>query len=431
MKSKFFHSSWYDDYAPNRVNPVMTIYTGDEALFRFTIMSPQTPGLYWEKFQIFTGSNPIPGGEIDVAIKVVASETAMPISTPEPTITEPTTTPITEPAPKPISEEIWWQNIPSELSIVYQPRWTDLPNGPEIKVGLLYADTSDKDKYLPFKISTANNQSYDIYDQNDNLLIRNTAGEIIQIDYNYDTNRYIINDSQGKRILMTDSFLKLKNSNSTIFKINSWNNGPFWGQQVNDNEYRGSLEVHYNSSTGRLWLINQLPLEDYVKSIAEVGDGSYSEFLKAQMIAARTYAFFRYLTPKYTNTSDGESFFTVLATQADQVYRGYQRELRALNTVAAAEDTKGIVATYQNDPILAYYFAQSDGQTRDSYSARMTKAPVDYLIAKSDPPCEGKELLGHGVGLSQVGGINAAKQGANFAQILKYYYTGISLTKVY
>lgn len=419
MKSKFTHASWADDYIPNRVNPVSTIYPGEIALFRFTLLAPHQPGLYWEKFQLSTDYGPIEGGTLEIAIKVVREE-VIPAPVPTPT-----------PTPAPIPSEIWWQTIPAEINIINNPRWINLPNGPEIKIGLLYVENETKKDNLPFKISSLNNQSYDVYDQNDNLLVRNTLGEIIQIDYDYQINRYFINDNSGKRILMTDSFLKLKNSPSAIFKINSWNNGPFWGEQVNDNEFRGSLEIRYNPITQRLWLINQLPLENYVKSVAEVSDGSPQEFLKAQMIAARTYALFRYLTPKYTSTPNNEPFFTVQATQADQVYRGYQRELRAPNTISAAENTKGIVATYQNEPILAYYFAQSDGQTRASHLVNMTKEPVDYLIAKSDPPCQGKELKGHGVGLSQVGGINAANQGANYSQILKYYYTGVDLTKIY
>lgn len=426
MKSKLTHSSWYNYYIPNRVNPASTIYPGDEALFRFTLSAPRTAGIYWEKFQLYAGSSPVPGGEIEIAVKVVG-EISGPAIPPTPTV--PSVPAIPEITPP--SEITWWQNIPASLNVIDNPRWLNLSQGPEIEIGLFYVEETEKKDNLPFQVSSLNNQSYDVLDQNGKLLVKNTAGEIIEINYDYQTNRYFLNDNQGKRLLMSDSYFKISSPEPTIFRINSWQNGPFWGENVNDNEFRGALEVKYNPSTERLWLINRLPLEDYVKSIAEVGDGTHTEFLKAQMIAARTYALFRYLTPKYTNTPDGEPFFTVQATQADQVYRGYQRELRAPNTVQAAEQTKGIIATYQNDPILAYYFAQSNGKTLSSYEAGMTAAPVDYLIAKTDPPGQGKTLLGHGVGLPQNGGISAANQGANYSQILKYYYTGIDLTKIY
>jgi len=424
MKSRLTHSTWYDDYIPNRVNPISMIFPGEEALFRFRLSAPNENGLFWEKFQLYVGPNPIPGGKFEFAIKVVDADIILP-PTPEPTPPEPTPAPPSEPT------ETWWQDVPSEINIINDFCWTDLPEGPEIEVGLLYVEESEKLDYLPFQISTLDNKLYNIYDENDKLLVRNTAGEIIEVDYNYVLNRYFLNDSQGKRILMSDSYFKLQGDDSTIFKINSWKNGPFWGQNVNDNEFRDTLKIHYNPNTERLWLINHLPLEEYMKGITEVGDSSHMEFLKTQTIAARTYALFRYFTHKYTNTPDGQPFFTVRSTQADQVYRGYQKELRGPNLLSAVAQTKGIVATYQNDPILAYYFAQSDGQTRNSEKVNMTKDPVDYLKAKKDPQGQGKTLLGHGVGLPQMGGITAANQGANYSQILKYYYTGINLTKMY
>jgi len=427
MESKMTHSSWYNYYTPNRVNPVTTIYPEEEALFRFFIKGPIQSGFLWEKFQLYAGNTPIEGGILEIAVKIASTEISLP-STPEPkSVPEP------EPKPVPVTEtgEVWWQEIPSDVNIVTNYRWTNNPQGPIIDVGLLYIDSEQKNDYLPLDISTTNNQLYDVYDQNNRLLIKNTAGESIKIDFDYNGGYYFINDANGKRLLMTDSYIILKTPEPGIFKINSWKNGPFWGQNVNDNEFRNSLKIHYNPKTQRLWIINQIPLEKYVKGIVEVGDSANSEFLKAQMIAARTYALFRYITPKYTNTPDGENFFTVRSTQADQVYRGYLGELRTPNSSLAAENTKGIVATYQNEPILAYYFAQSDGHTRDSHVVYMTAAPVDYLKGKNDPPGQGKTLLGHGVGLPQISGITAANQGANYSQILKYYYTGIDLTKMY
>jgi len=426
MKSKFSYSTWYNSYTPNRVNPVLTIEVGDEALFRFRISAPSEPGMQWEKFNLFAGSTIIPGGEIEIAIKVLSKTKE--ISEPEP---EPI--PVPEPAPEPIPgpEELFWQTIPAPITIENQFRWNQLPDGPNIRVGLLFVDSEEKNDYLPFKISSFNNKLYEIHDQNNKLLVRNTNGEIIEIDYNYDTGYYFINDNTGKRLLMTDSYIKLSSSNDNIFEINSWTNGPFWGQNVNDNEFRGNIEIEFNPNTGRLWLINELSLEKYLKGVAEVSDLAPYEFLKAQKIAARTYALFRYLTPKYTNTPSGEPFFTLRSTQADQVYRGYNREMRASNTSVAVDSTKGIIATYNNEPILAYYFAHSNGSTISSYEANMTAAPVAYLQPKLDPPSQGQSMLGHGVGLPQVGGMAAARQGANYSQILKYYYTNIDLTQIY
>lgn len=430
MKSKITHSSWYEYYIPNRVNPITTIYQGEEALFRFSIKGPYQPGIHWEKFQLYAGQTPIQGGLIEIAVKSTSVESpSNSESLPEEEIILPE---VEEEVIEEIEvEETWWEEIPADINIVNSYRWPNNSQGPTIDVGLIYIEEEEKNDYLPLTISTKNQQLYNIYDQNNKLLIRNTAGESIKIDYDYDLGYYFISDNENKRLLMTDSYLILKMSNPGIFKINSWHNGPFWGQNVNDNEFRGSLKIHFNPNTQRLWIINQLPLEEYLKGVVEVGDSANQEFLKAQMIASRTYALFRYLTPKYTNTPDNQNFFTVRATQADQVYRGYLGEIRTPNANLAAEQTKGVIATYQGDPILAYYFAQSDGHTKDSHSVYMTASPVDYLKGKNDPPGQGKDLLGHGVGLPQISGIVAANQGANYSQILKYYYTGINLTKMY
>jgi len=332
------------------------------------------------------------------------------------------------PSAKP-SEKKYWQTIAPEIKIIENKKITE----PEIKVGLLYVEEEEKTKYLPLSISTRDNKIYDIYDQNNNLLTRNTQGEKIYIDFDYGKQRYFINDALNRRLLMTDSSLKFSSSDTeTIFRIDSWQNaGSFWGEKTIDNEFLGKIKIQYNPSTQRLWLINELPLEKYLEGVAEVKDSVHQEFLKAQAITARTYALFRINNPKYTATPTGEGIFDLRATQADQVYRGTKQVERAPNFKSTLEETRGVAMTYEDKPILAYYFAQSNGKTRSSQSAGMTTGPVSYLVEKIDPPGEGKTLLGHGVGLPQRSGITAAEEGANFSQILKYYYSGVELTKLY
>ncbi len=384
--------------------------------FKFKVKAPDINGPYSNKLSLFAGKDPIPGGTIEIIMNVYGGKNP-------------------SPPPPPIANEqinnsptpYFWQVISSDQSIPEDLRFTE----PTLRVALFFADTKDQEKYLPIKIQTLDNAPYEIRDKNNNLLVNATSGDLLEINFDFNLKRYFIN-SNGQRLLMTDQLLRfLPRDENTIFKIVSWNNGPFWGMPVNDNEFRGLIEVQYNPNTERCWLINELPMEKYLKSVSEVSDSSPYELLKAQKIAARTYAIFRYLNPKYTDTPDEEPIFTLKATQADQVYRGYNFEKRAPNIGRAAEETRGQVILYNNDPIVAYYFAQSDGRTRSSYDVRMTTAPVPYLIAKNDPPGVGKKLLGHGVGMPQRSAIVAAQQGANYLQILKYYYTGVDIKKVY
>ncbi|MBL7054068.1 SpoIID/LytB domain-containing protein [Patescibacteria group bacterium] len=435
QKSKFLYTNWYNSYTPNKLNPVLIIGSNEESIFRFTLSAPNNLGMHWEKFNLFAGTNLISGGEIEIGIKVVSREQEVTAIT-DPIIIEEEVIeidPITKADPIIPTQTYYWQVIPSNINILNNHIWPTNANGPEIEIGLLFVEKQEKPDYLPFKISSLNNTSYDIYDQDNKLLVRNTSGELIEVDYDYSLNRYFLNSSDGQRILMTDSKIKLASPNEEeiIFKIDSWQRGQFWDGGINDNEFRDKIEIKYNPNTERLWLVNELPIEKYLRGLAEVTDNTQSEFLKTQAIAARTYAAFRLLTPKYTNTPDGNPFFTVRATQADQVYRGYNKEKRAPNMLNAINLTKGILAVYENDPILAYYFAQSNGQTIASHQARMTNSPVNYLQSKIDPPGQGKQLIGHGVGLPQNSGITAASQGANYSQILKYYYSGIDLNRAY
>jgi peptidoglycan hydrolase-like amidase len=53
-------------------------------------------------------------------------------------------------------------------------------------------------------------------------------------------------------------------------------------------QFRGVLDLV--AASGGLAVINQVPFEEYVQGIAEVPSGWPAEALKAQAIAARTYA---------------------------------------------------------------------------------------------------------------------------------------------
>ena len=406
LASKFRNNDWPSENQP-LIQVPNYIHPNEKVTISFNLKAPEQMGLYWEKFNLFAGSHLIPGGEIEIPIKTITGQAP----------------------PLPSTNQAYWQTIKPEIKIIENKKMEE----PKIRVGLLYVEEEEKPKYLPLAISTVGHKIYDLSDPDGHILVRNTQGEKTYFDFDYKTKRYFINDALNHRLLMTDSFIRFSSPlPKTIFKIDNWqNNNSFWGEKTTDNQFRGKIEVQYNPSTERLWLINELPLEKYLDGVAEVGDSAPQEFLKAQAIASRTYALFRINNPKYTNTPTGKGLFDLRSTQADQVYRGVNQEKRSPHFQQAVKETRGIAMTYKNEPILAYYFAQSDGRTRSSESAGMTRGPVPYLISKIDPPGKGKKLIGHGVGMPQRSGVTAASEGANFSQILKYYYTGIDLTRLY
>jgi stage II sporulation protein D len=142
-----------------------------------------------------------------------------------------------------------------------------------------------------------------------------------------------------------------------VFATDDEKNAPV---RFNDRPYRGRIEV-FTNLRGVLTVVNELGLEDYVRGVVanELSPGGYPaiEALKAQAIAARTYA----LKNRGQFMSQG---FDILPTTRSQVYRGLTSE-NPLST-RAVDETRGLIATYQGEPINALYTSTCGGRTEDS-----------------------------------------------------------------
>ena len=144
--------------------------------------------------------------------------------------------------------------------------------------------------------------------------------------------------------------------------------------RFNDKPYRGRIEV-FTNLRGNLTVVNELGLEDYVRGVVanELSPGGYPaiEALKAQAIAARTYA----LKNRGQFMSQG---FDLLPTTRSQVYRGLTSE-NPLST-RAVDETRGLIATYNGEPINALYTSTCGGRTEDS--EKIFNEAVPYLRAR-------------------------------------------------
>jgi stage II sporulation protein D len=127
--------------------------------------------------------------------------------------------------------------------------------------------------------------------------------------------------------------------------------------RFNDTPFRGKIEVFANTHGG-LTVVNVIGIEDYVRGVVP-NELSYPaiEALKAQAIAARTYA----LKNRGQFASEG---FDLLPTTRSQVYRGLSSETTL--TSRAVEETRGVVATYNGEPINALYTSTCGGRTEDA-----------------------------------------------------------------
>lgn len=194
------------------------------------------------------------------------------------------------------------------------------------------------------------------------------------------------------------------NSNGFVCAKNRW--------------YRGKLIVENRNKS--LTVINDVKLEDYLLGVvpSEMPSSWEEEALKAQAIAARSYA----IANLGKNGSRG---FDLKDNTEDQAYGGATSETNRTNQVVAK--TFGIVVTQNKHVITAYYCASAGGKTKNTGDVWNKDLP--YL--RSVPSYDGNmKKMGHGVGMSQHGANNLAKQGYNAYQILAYYYNNIKFGKL-
>lgn len=234
-----------------------------------------------------------------------------------------------------------------------------------------------------------------------------------------------------------------------------------------DNTFRNVLEFRWEAapstpgplqgenpsaaSNGKLIVINELPLEDYMKGIAEVPetDDQPQEKRKTIAVLARSYAL-HYLISEYEKFP-GKPYNAANSPAIFQKYLGYGFEQRAPKWQEAVRDTEGEVVMVESsqfqvpsskkDLVLrAAYFSCTDGdrtKTPDQagWGTNEYFQKFEAVFASvedplgDDPTREGLTACGHQVGLSGYGATQMAKQGKNYREIIGHYYQGVEVGK--
>jgi stage II sporulation protein D len=174
-----------------------------------------------------------------------------------------------------------------------------------------------------------------------------------------------------------------------IILLEPANGGTF---NLGNRTYRGRLLLANDS--GKIWAVNLVNLRHYLHSVvaSEVSPSWPQEALKAQSVAARSYALTYYFKPM-------SSLFDLGATEYYQVYSGIDRE--ASETNQAVDATAGEFVSYQGGIVESLYAASDD------------------IVAEAF----------QGRGMSQLGALSLAEQGYSYQQILGGYYPGTGLGK--
>ncbi|MEH2246280.1 SpoIID/LytB domain-containing protein [Nostoc sp.] len=291
--------------------------------------------------------------------------------------------------------------------------------------------------------------------------------------------------------------------------LDKWQSGLFWIEPtgkgfvyIGDRWYRGRTLV-VPTEKG-LTAVNWVDDQEYLYSVlgGEMDASWPQEALKAQAIAARTYALYEREKQRNNPVYD-------VGNTPDhwQIYKGVISESPA--TYAAVDSTLGQVLTYKNRIILSVFHACSGGHTENvedvwGSSEPYLRAVQDYdqnirecnwvktfspseisakfpgvgsviaMIPETYSPfrsvkvlkivgnkgtkvLQGEEVrtalklkstrftvtkggdgsfvlqglgFGHGLGMSQWGAYNLARQGVNHLQILGHYYQGVALTPI-
>ncbi|MCM1053079.1 MAG: stage II sporulation protein D [Ruminococcus sp.] len=150
------------------------------------------------------------------------------------------------------------------------------------------------------------------------------------------------------------------------------------GEASSDEDKGNTVLISNNKDKSNPYYVD---LEEYIIGVVagEMPASFNMEALKAQAVAARTYAIY-----KMQNLNN----YVLSTTVSDQVYLddkkmmskwGNDYEYYYNRVKEAVEETKGEVLTYNGDVIIAYYFAISNGYTEDAKD--VFNENRDYLVS--------------------------------------------------
>ncbi len=291
---------------------------------------------------------------------------------------------------------------------------------PEMRVGLL--DISDDNPGVTTATITST-QGLRILDEGGSEMAELTGGQSVVIQRDVPGERQVVQlpddvrDTTAGRV----QIFPLEGSLLRLEETAPWRT------------YRGSFEFVWLPRYSSAWLVNILPLEDYLSGIAEQGDYIPWEALRASAIAFRSYAMATRAERRASNLvfdAAGSTRHTPTMFTRHQIYHGLARELTGTRLREAVADTRGQVMTYGGKTIMAVYFSRADGRTR-SWHETWGGAFKPWAVGVPDPYSEGQTLLGHGIGLPLRSANAMAETGANGEQILASYYTDVEFDAIY
>lgn len=241
----------------------------------------------------------------------------------------------------------------------------------------------------------------------------------------------VVMRGQVPNYLVNNAFWLLATEDAHLFAGHRWFRVD--GSPILPRSYEALRALTKQARVPRIWLSDMIrvlmtdgslvvmDMEEYLKGVlpAEMGNRAHPEALKAQAIAARSYAGRAVEVPRHREVGAD-----ICATTHCQVWRS----TRYPETDRAVEETRGMVATYDEEIIGGYYFAQCTGHTKNSEDVWVRALPYCRSVPCLAPQAEFK---GHGVGMCQRGSMAMAQAGFTALEIIGHYYTGVGAANGY
>ena len=138
--------------------------------------------------------------------------------------------------------------------------------------------------------------------------------------------------------------------------------------------YRGDL--HVKTDGKMLTAVLHIPIEEYLLGVVpyEMSDSFPLEALKAQAVAARTYALYK--------MRGANGAYDLVDNTNDQVFRGYNASNE--RAIRAVQETAG-VACYNNGALAICYYTASNGGQVELVRNVWGKGEGDYITMHDDP----------------------------------------------
>ncbi|MCL2060689.1 MAG: SpoIID/LytB domain-containing protein [Oscillospiraceae bacterium] len=204
-------------------------------------------------------------------------------------------------------------------------------------------------------------------------------------------------------------------------------------------ERRGAIEL-VRCGQIDMAAVNIIEMDEYLCGVVpnEIQAGSSAEALKAQAVAARTYA----VNNIGKHAAHG---FDVCSTTHCQVYGGYESENE--RTSLAVMQTSGRIVTYNGRPAEVFYFSSSGGYTANVKHVWNSDRDYPYLVGVVDSYESGlsyrytwetvytaqeikSRLASDGVDIGDVTGVAVTKTSAG-GHAIEVTVTGTRGSKVY